>query len=92
VARGERCRRQAAALRRSSVLAKYEAEARRLAERDLRQGIELPKIFAWARSQREPPTLGALAGKLHIAELQRTAERAILWNQPARGDCSRECS
>jgi|SRR5882672_1781463 len=66
---------RAAALRRSSVLAKYEAEARRLAERDLRQGIELPKIFAWARSQREPPTLGALAGKLHIAELQRTAER-----------------
>src|SRR5882672_8867755 len=65
----------AAALRRSAVLAKYEAEARRLAERDLHQGIELPKILAWARSQQEPPTLEALAGKLRIAELQRTAER-----------------
>jgi len=64
-----------AALRPSSVLAKYEAEARRLAERDLHQGIELPKIFAWARSQREPPALEALAGKLRIAQLQRTAER-----------------
>jgi len=66
---------RAAALRRSPVLAKYEAEVRRLAERDLRQGVELPKIFAWARSQREPPELEALAGKLRIAELQRTAER-----------------
>src|SRR2546428_2901821 len=47
---------QAAALRRSPVVATYEAEARRLAERDLHQGIELPKILAWARSQREPPT------------------------------------
>jgi len=64
---------RAAALRSSSVLAKYEAEARRLAERDLHQGIELPKIFTWARSQREPPALEALAGKLRIAELQRTA-------------------
>lgn len=66
---------RAAALRSSSVLAQYEAEARRLAERDLHQGIELPKIFAWARLQREPPALEALAGKLRIAELQRTAER-----------------
>jgi hypothetical protein len=66
---------RAAALRRSAVLAKYEAETRRLAERDLHQGIELPKIFAWARSQRDPPTLEALAGRLRIAQLQRTAER-----------------
>jgi predicted esterase len=66
---------RAAALRRSPVVAKYEAEVRRLAERDLRQGVELPKIFAWARSQREPPTLETLADKLRIAELQRTAER-----------------
>ncbi len=66
---------RAAALRRSPVVAKYEAEAHRLAERDLRQGVELPKIFAWARSQREPPALETLAGKLHIAELQRTIER-----------------
>jgi predicted esterase len=66
---------KAAALRRSPVLTKYDAEARRLAERDLHQGVELPKIFAWARAQRDAPTLEALAGKLRIAELQRTAER-----------------
>ncbi len=66
---------RAAGLRQSTVLAKYEAEARRLAERDLRQGIELPKILAWARSQRAPPALEPLADKLRIAELQRTAER-----------------
>jgi len=66
---------KAAALRRSPVLTTYEAEARRLAERDLHQGVELPKIFAWARAQRDAPTLDVLAGKLRIAELQRTAER-----------------
>src|SRR2546427_10135282 len=66
---------RAAALRRSPVLTEYEAEARRLAERDLHQGGELPKIFAWARAQRDTPTLEALAGKLRIAELQRMAER-----------------
>jgi predicted esterase len=66
---------KAAALRRSPVLTKYEVEARRLAERDLRQGVELPKIFAWARAQRESPTLDALADKLRIAELQRTVDR-----------------
>ena len=56
-------------------MAQYEAAAHRLAERDLRQGIELPKIFSWARSQREPPPLEALVDKLRISELQRTAER-----------------
>ena len=66
---------RAARLRRTRELTRYEAEARRLAERDLRQGIELPKIFAWARAQRESPAREALAGRLHIAELQRTAER-----------------
>ncbi len=66
---------RAAALRRSPVVAQYEAAARRLAERDLRQGIELPKIFSWARSQREPPPLETLVDKLRISELQRTAER-----------------
>src|SRR2546430_4649840 len=65
----------AAALRRSPVVTRYEAAARRLAERDLRQGIELPKIFSWARSQREPPPLETLVDKLRISELQRTAER-----------------
>jgi predicted esterase len=66
---------RAAALRRSPVLITYEAEAHQLAERDLRQGVELPRIFAWARSQREAPALERLAGKLHIADLERTAER-----------------
>jgi predicted esterase len=66
---------QAAALRRSPVVAKYAAEAHRLAERDLRQGVELPKILSWARSQREPPALETLVDKLRISELQRTAER-----------------
>src|SRR5436190_14636882 len=36
---------RASALRRSPVLAQYEAEVRRLAERDRRQGRELPKVF-----------------------------------------------
>src|SRR5947208_5466079 len=66
---------QAAALRRSPVVAKYAAKAHRLAERDLRQGLELPKILSWARSQREPPALETLVDKLRISELQRTAER-----------------
>src|SRR2546427_8457630 len=66
---------RAAGLRHSTVLAKYEAEARRLAERDLRQGIELRKLLGWARSQRAPPGLETLADKLRMAELQRTAER-----------------
>jgi predicted esterase len=66
---------RAAALRSSRVVARHEAEAQRLAERDLRQGIELPKIFSWARSQHDPPALGTLAEKVRIAELERTAER-----------------
>src|SRR3989442_10051607 len=66
---------QAAALRRNAVLARYEAEGHRLAERDLRQGIELPKIFSRPRSQPDPPALETLAGKLRIAELQRAIER-----------------
>jgi hypothetical protein len=56
-------------------MTRYETEAHRLAEADLRQGVELPKIFAWARSQRAPPALEVLAGKLHIADLQRRVER-----------------
>src|SRR5690348_10277589 len=66
---------RAAALRRTAKMQRYEAEAHRLAEADLRQGIELPKIFSWARSQREPPALETLAHKLHIADLQRRVER-----------------
>jgi len=66
---------RAAALRRTAAMKRYEVEAHRLAEADLRQGIELPKIFSWARSQREPPSLETLADKLHIADLQRRVER-----------------
>lgn len=66
---------RAAALRQTTAVGRYDAEARRLAEADLRQGVELPKIFAWARGQREPPTLETLAAKLHIADLQRRIER-----------------
>jgi len=66
---------RAAALRHNAVLARYEAEVHRLAERDLRQGIELPKIFSWARSQHDPPALETLAGKLRIAALQRAIAR-----------------
>lgn len=65
---------RAAALRRSPAVTRYESEAHRLAERDLQQGTELPQIFAWARSQRDPPALETLVGKLHIAELQHAAE------------------
>src|SRR5437588_526788 len=67
--------RRAAVLRGSREVARYDAEARRLAERDLQQGLGLPRIFSWARSQRDPPTLETLAAKLRIAELQRTVER-----------------
>jgi len=67
--------RRAAVLRGSREVARYDAEARRLAERDLQQGLGLPRIFSWARSQRDPPTLQTLAAKLRIAELQRTVER-----------------
>jgi predicted esterase len=66
---------RAVALRSRREVVRYEAEAQRLAERDLGQGIELPKIFAWARSQREPPALEVLARRLRISELQRTVER-----------------
>jgi len=66
---------RAAALRATRAVARYEAEARRLAERDQQQGLGLPQIFSWARSQRSPPPLDALIAKLRIAELQRTVER-----------------
>jgi hypothetical protein len=54
---------------------RYEAEARHLAERDQQQGLALPRLFAWARSQRDPPALESLVAKLGIAALQRTVER-----------------
>ena len=66
---------RAAALRRSRAVTRYEAEARRLAERDLQQGLALPGLFAWARSQRDPPPLESLVTKLGIAALQQTVER-----------------
>src|SRR4029077_1707705 len=66
---------RAAALHGSRAVTRYEAEARRLAERDLQQGLGLPQIFSWARAQREPPAPATLAERLRIAELQRTVER-----------------
>jgi len=66
---------RAAALRRSPAVTRYEAEARRLAERDQQQGLALPQLFAWARSQRDPPPLESLVAKLGIVALQRTVER-----------------
>jgi len=66
---------RAAALRRSPAVTRYEAEARRVAERDQQQGLALPRLFAWARSQRDPPPLESLVAKLGIAALQRTVER-----------------
>ena len=66
---------RAAALRASPAVSRYEAEARRLAARDLEQGLGLPKIFSWARAQRDSPALETLVAKLGIAELQRTVER-----------------
>ncbi|HEY6156786.1 MAG TPA: hypothetical protein VIV88_04995, partial [Gemmatimonadales bacterium] len=65
----------AAALRRSSAVTRYEAEARHLAERDQQQGLGLPRLFAWARSQRDAPALESLVAKLGIAALQQTVER-----------------
>jgi len=66
---------RAAALHGSRAVTRYEAEASRLAERDLQQGLGLPQIFSWARAQREPPAPATLAERLRIAELQRTVER-----------------
>jgi predicted esterase len=66
---------RAAALRASPVMARYETEARRLAERDARQGADLLKVLSWARSQRDPPAAPTLTRKLRVAALQRTAER-----------------
>lgn len=66
---------RAAALRGNPVMARYEAEARRLAERDARQGSELLATLAWARTQPDPPALAALTRRLHLADLQHAVER-----------------
>lgn len=67
---------RAAALRASPIMARYETAARRLAERDARQGADLLQILSWARSQRDPPAVGTLTRKLRIAELQQMAAQA----------------
>lgn len=72
-ARGAAAR--AATLRSSPVMVRYEAEARRLADRDQRQGLDLPKILAWARARRDPPAVRELVHKLRIVALQQTVER-----------------
>src|SRR2546423_9328187 len=66
---------RAAALRASRAVSRYEAEARRLAARDLEQGLALPQVFAWARAQRDPPAFETLVAKLGIVELRHTVER-----------------
>lgn len=66
---------RAAALRSRREVVRSEAEARRLAEEDLHEGLELIQVLDWARSQRDAPEFQGLARKLRIAELQRTAER-----------------
>ncbi|HEU5262883.1 MAG TPA: hypothetical protein VFU41_15795 [Gemmatimonadales bacterium] len=72
-ARGAAAR--AATLRSSPVMIRYETEARRLGDRDQRQGLDLPKILTWARAQHDPPAVRDLAHRLRIPELQRTVER-----------------
>ncbi len=66
---------RASALRKSSPVKRHQSEARRLADRDSRQALELQKTLAWARSQRDPPTPRDLVRKLRISELQKAAER-----------------
>jgi hypothetical protein len=66
---------RATALRGSPVVKRHQAQARRLADRDKRQAMDLQKTLAWARSQRKPPTAEAVARKLRISELQKVAER-----------------
>lgn len=63
------------ALRSRPTVTRYEAEARRLANADLQQGLELPKIFEWVREQGAAPSLETLSRKLHIADLERRVER-----------------
>jgi len=53
-------------------MARYEAEAHRLADRDARHGADLLKVLSWARSQRDPPAPATLTRKLRIAELRHT--------------------
>jgi predicted esterase len=66
---------RASALRQSPVVKRHQAEARRLADRDKRQAMDLQKTLAWARSQGKPPTAEALARKLRISKLQEAVER-----------------
>jgi predicted esterase len=66
---------RAATLRGSAAVERYQAKARRLAERDLEQAGDLQKVFEWARSQPEPPPTDALVRKLRIPELQEKLER-----------------
>jgi hypothetical protein len=66
---------RASVLRKSSPVKRHQTDARRLADRDRRQALELQNTLAWARSQRDPPTPQDLARKLRIPELQEAAER-----------------
>lgn len=66
---------RAAELRRDPAVIRYEREAHALADRDQRQGLELLKTLEWERAQRDPPPLESLMRRLHVADLQRTAQR-----------------
>lgn len=66
---------RASELRESPKVKRYQAKARRLAERDRKQATELQETLAWARSQREPPAPEFLTRKLRIPELQETARQ-----------------
>ena len=66
---------RASVLRGDAAVIRYEREAHALADRDQRQGVELLKTLEWERAQRDPPPLESLMHRLHVAELQRTAER-----------------
>jgi predicted esterase len=63
---------QVGELRKSREVEDYQAEARRLADRDLKQAGELQKTLEWARSKKESPAPEELTRKLRVPELQRT--------------------
>jgi tetratricopeptide (TPR) repeat protein len=63
---------QAGELRNTSEVRRVQAEARRLAERDLKQAGELQKALGWARSRSDPPAPEELIRKLRVPELQQT--------------------
>lgn len=66
---------RAAALREHPLMVRYERERHQAAERDARQGTDLLQTIAWARAQRDLPSVETLARKLRIPDFQGTAQR-----------------